>query len=266
MATEIKRIPVATPFVSEFGQFTIDHVAHTYMTDGVVLVALQPPPGPETVNTNLFDLQPLFGTLMGQKHGKDNIVHLTMTEGVNPSDGVRRPQSDNGHQRPHTDGAFGTPPEVLVLACFQKAETGGESVVVDMKGGYEHLMQTSPELVLALSCPEALTVIRGDQTKTNPVFQLTDKRVRVVYSDHEYNATVSHPEATQAVKALAEYVTNQENQTIMTLEPGEILILNNSRLLHGRKSFIDSTGDTKRWLMRGWYNGQSPLHKGGFVV
>ncbi len=58
---------------------------------------------------------------------------------------------------PHTDrSGIVNPPALLMMACGQPANTGGECVVVDGKAVYDHLVGSHPEAAKALSAPRSV--------------------------------------------------------------------------------------------------------------
>lgn len=58
----------------------------------------------------------------------------------------------------------------------------------------------------------------------------------------------------RAAAAFADLVDDVANQYRVKLEPGECVVFNNRRVLHGRTAFISSTGE--RWLKGGYLRTQ----------
>jgi alpha-ketoglutarate-dependent taurine dioxygenase len=249
-------VQVDTPFVTDIDPHNVDKMIDTFYNNGIVILELETPTHPELVRENLLALTHYFGKLESHKHSKGGIVDITTTPGMYKPDGVRRPQSDNGMQSPHTDGASGNPPEIVALGCFRPAAQGGESIFIDMQTVFKDLWAQDIRELSTLFLPNATTVYRGEEAKTGPVFIVDQDKVRASYSNHEYNRIDIGQASQTGFTLLDRYIKNPINQSIVPSIAGSIAIFDNSRILHGRNMFQDEAGK-ERWLMRAWYDNNS---------
>ncbi|MFE1745673.1 TauD/TfdA family dioxygenase [Coleofasciculus sp. H7-2] len=198
---------------------------------------------------DLLYLQNLFGSIAYHPHSETNgIVHVT----PNPN----QPEyinTTNLEITPHSDGAFELePPRFVALHCETPAEKGGFSTLVSSQKVYDYLAQESYEGLLTLFDDDAFSIRRDNKQLTRPVFQCRNKKIHMSFRrDQSVNIFVKH-QAQRAFDLTNEFLINPKNWVIFTLEPDQILILDNSRILHGRTAF---TGDRK--LNRLWFNGNS---------
>lgn len=250
---------------SERSSDTWEEALDTITTHGLVIVET----GVTDVaaaKVELIDLRDYLGEPLGHKHA-DHDGHVLIT--ADPSvyqDRVRRPQSDSGQQSPHTDGAFGEPPPIIALYALQPAARGGESMFIDGGDLFTHMLTTHPDQLPPLLAPDAVQVRRGDQVAGNPIFQLGgDDRLRVAFSNHEYNDAIPSPGSKHAFNSVDVYVKNPDNWHTITPRPGQLTIIDNTRMLHGRKAWGDSEGQTRRSI-RAWYdnnpNGREGIETG----
>jgi alpha-ketoglutarate-dependent taurine dioxygenase len=201
----------------------------------------------------LNQLEMVFGEGRSHKHAVGGVVSLTNDPTVY-TDGVIRPQSDNGHQIPHTDGAFeADPPHVMSVLCLQPAEEGGETLLVDMKRPAEDM---SKEVLQGLYLPDAITVERGDKKATHPVYAANGRGgMTARFSNHEYNESYpGSPLAALGFRAVDEYLKDPVKQLVIPLEAKQLIIIDNDRVTHGRNAFESRA---PRHLLRKWYTGQS---------
>lgn len=194
-----------------------------------------------------------FGGVIGHKHAKDGIVHLTNDPTVY-TDNVIRPQSDTGHQHPHTDGVSEiAPPRVMSILCINPAKRGGESTLVDFSKVAKSL---STQALVALHQPGAIKVQRGSQIVYPPVFAPNGRGGTTArFSNHEYNdSRPGNVGAEHGFNAVDQYLKNPENQLVLPLQPGELVVIDNDRMAHGRNAFTTEQ-DNPRLLLRRWHTG-----------
>lgn len=89
---------------------------------------------------------------------------------------------------------------------------------------------------------------RSMRSDLMPILQVIDKGVQIGV---ELNDTKgSCPESRRALKQLIEICNKSENLIKVCLEPGDLLILDNRKVLHGREPFHSSFSTSKRWCQR----------------
>jgi Taurine catabolism dioxygenase TauD, TfdA family len=164
----------------------------------------------------------------------------------------------NGPLRFHTDRA-----DVVVLLCVRKARAGGISKVVSTVTIYNEILQRRPDLH-ALLCQDYVRTREGEEAGGErkvyalPVFGVRDGRFTSQYSRTFVEAAQRLPGVpplsvaqNEALDLLAEAA--EEQCFRMTLEPGDIQLLNNHVIYHGRTAYEDDDGsDSDRLLYRLW--------------
>ncbi len=162
----------------------------------------------------------------------------------------------------HIDGTFElTPPRYSILHCIQPDTEGfGVNVIVD---GYSIVEQLSDHSRSALaqglfefrfelarnyfkSCANRLVLV------TSPIIEMVGERIRIRYRNDDQFELKSVEESDELMQCLAEFeklLHLPENQQSIYLRAGDVLIMDNYRLLHGRTSL---SGQKERRLRRAW--------------
>lgn len=153
----------------------------------------------------------------------------------------------------HTDGSFESiPPKVMALYCEVAAKQGGETLLVDGKLVYEYVAKTDPTGLIALFEPEAFSIKRDSRSATRAIFTENNDRIYMAFrADNNANFSV-HPKAVKAFNLIKNFVADSANQLIFKLQPNQILILDNTRILHGRTRFDINS---QRQLNGLWFDG-----------
>ncbi|MEU8919483.1 TauD/TfdA family dioxygenase [Kitasatospora sp. NPDC048545] len=144
---------------------------------------------------------------------------------------------------PHTDGTqVAEPPRLVLLACQVAARSGGETVLVDGNNVLREMASAHPDAFSALTQPRA-AYFGGAAGHFAPVLrQVGDGRWQIRLRLDPGLARFS-PDAEPHLPALRD-VVRRHAQTIL-LRPGQALLIDNERTLHGRSAF---TGE--RLLLR----------------
>lgn len=154
---------------------------------------------------------------------------------------------------PHADNPYRLPgPGYIFLECFRMSEVGGESTIVDGFCAAHRLRAADPEAfqVLTQVAPgfrhaedEAILEHAG------PLIELGyDGGVRRIrYSNRTEQVPPLEPALLAryyaARRAFADLIFAPEMTLTIKLKPGDGMILDNFRLLHGRTAFDPATGD-----------------------
>ena len=167
---------------------------------------------------------------------------------------------------PHTDGSYLhglvhrggyyiqlLPPKMLVLQCWQSAAAGGANILIDVQRVYNDLAQENPEHLRILSTKGCVTYCRDDQIAMDrAVFEeLNDGTIMLRF---RYDAAAYVPDwAIDAFHSLQQnYFANAKYQSKLTLTKGQIIVIDNYRMLHGRESFSNGNAGQERKLRRVW--------------
>ena len=165
---------------------------------------------------------------------------------------------------PHTDGSFLngmayvdgsakkiTPPKFVILQCISKPEFGGDNFLVDGQKIYNDLLANKADTLKILMTAGSVTYCRDDLLSIDcAVFEkIDDEKLRIRY---RYDSTAFIPEwANAAFKHIQNHYSINEKYIInISLEPGDILVIDNLRILHARHKFVD--GKMKRKVRRLW--------------
>jgi hypothetical protein len=163
-------------------------------------------------------------------------------------DGGRTFSSSNGEAPPHTDGQpfMGAPPDVQFMLCVEPAARGGENLFVDTWPMLERLERDDPALLDALFTVERrIPLVYGDHVGPTIAW----RRGRVFFT-HVTAAVDGDDVAAKLVEAVA-----REPVHAWTARAGDVLLIDNHRVLHARNAF---DGDTRRfhrvlaWLDEGF--------------
>jgi alpha-ketoglutarate-dependent taurine dioxygenase len=167
---------------------------------------------------------------------------------------------------PHTDGSYLhglvcrdgryirlLPPKMLALQCWQSATVGGASVLIDVQQVYDDLANNNHEYLRILSTKGCVTYCRDDQIALDrAVFEeLQDGTIMLRF---RYDSTAYLADwAVQAFHSLQQnYFANRRYQTRLTLAKGQVIVIDNYRMLHGRDSFSNGQAGQERKLRRVW--------------
>lgn len=150
--------------------------------------------------------------------------------------------------RPHTDGTYShDAPGLQLLLCVSREATGGDSVLVDGLQVAELLSNQHPELFSAMTRLNLTGVYKGDGhllRASRPMFRRDEHSRIVQVSFNNYDRdTLRLPDAEmkliyEGITAVDQMFNAPANQWRYGLAEGEMLVFDNWRVLHGRKSFI----------------------------
>ncbi len=158
---------------------------------------------------------------------------------------------------PHTDNPYRDPvPTLQFLHCLENSASGGESSVVDGFRVAEILRQENPARFALLSrysvtfryCGDH----RSDLTAHRPMLEVFQdgRLVQVRINSRSFHSLTGVPyelvpDFYAAYRHLVEITRRPEVNVTFRLEPGELFVVDNTRVLHGRRGFTQ-TG--LRWL------------------
>ena len=200
-------------------------------------------------NGAVTELVKLFGFVRETEYGR----WFEVRSEANP---INLAYTNQGLQG-HTDNPYRDPvPTLQLLACLENEAEGGESILIDGFKIVQILKEGDPEAFRLLSEYCA----RFEFTGKNGVFLKSKRPVIELKPDGElacvrFNNRSTAPltdvpyekvqEYLCAYRRLMEMVENSEFQVRFRLNPGALLILDNTRVLHARSSF---SSNGSRWL------------------
>ncbi len=159
------------------------------------------------------------------------------------------------HFRLHTDRAFSVmPPPYMGLLCEATAASGGESLLADAAALYEYIRSEAGDEALVRMFEPFYTLCRSPHRVQRPLFFYNDHgRVCFAYRGKDKATEVSiDPGFGPLLRLVETFVDDAANILKLQLEPGQILLADNHRFLHGRTNFLG-----RRLLLRLYFSGRN---------
>lgn len=160
----------------------------------------------------------------------------------------------------HTDGA-----DVVVLSCYNRAKSGGRSMVSSSVAAHNRLLAERPDLAEALHgtfhfSRQAEQAPDERPFYPHPIYDVAEGRLfsrwnrnRVQSAQKIEGVPPLSPRQQEAMDALDEVLRRPALMYSMDLEPGDMQILNSHTTLHSRTEFEDfDEPERKRLLFRLW--------------
>ena len=245
---KIENLIIRVNSVLEMSTFKEAEMITKFNEFGFVILEHEPSATPKN---NLLKLSDYFGKIIHHEHSNSQgIVPISPVD--NYPEYVNTTTADLSL---HTDGAFTIiPPKVIAIQCEIAAKSGGLTKLIDSKLVYEHLKRTNPVELLTLFNSDAITVKRDKKKATKPIFEEHYDRLILRFRADNAAHIFVQSKSFAAFKLFENFVNNIDNQIIFKLAENQILIIDNTRILHGRTAFCKQ--DT-RLLNRLWFDGQS---------
>lgn len=211
-------------------------------------------------NLAVLDVIRLFGYVRETNYGR----YFEIRSKPNP---VNLAYTTKGLQ-PHTDNPYRDPvPGLQFFSCIKNASDGGESILVDGFRIAERLHCEAPDAFSRLSRYKVRFRYAGshdtDLQASRPVIQTdVDGTVTgISFNNRSISALTDIPFDEMGgyyndIRRFEEYVNSQALQVKFRLEPGELFVTDNTRVLHGRAGYSNSAS---RW-MQGAYADKDALY------
>ncbi len=160
--------------------------------------------------------------------------------------------------RAHTDNPYRDPqPTLQILYCLENAAEGGDNLVIDGFRVAERLYAEDPEGFRLLAKHRARFEYRGSASvhlsAQRPMIELSaDGEITGVRFNNRSTAAITavpYDEMAayyRAYRRFGEIVEDPAMAIAFKLQPGESFIVDNTRVLHGRKAYSQTAGS--RWL------------------
>jgi gamma-butyrobetaine dioxygenase len=191
----------------------------------------------------------LFGFVRETNYGRWFDVRATV-------DPVNLAYTNLGLQA-HTDNPYRDPvPTLQLLACLENTVEGGESVVVDGFRAAHRLKQDDPEAFMLLSGYSARFEYAGSNgvrlRAKRPMIELgpDGELLAIRFNNRSSAPTVDVPHELMpayyaAWRRFAEIIEDPAMAVTFRLSPGDLFMVDNTRVLHARRAF---SGAGARWL------------------
>lgn len=171
-----------------------------------------------------------------------------------------RGYSSNAELDFHIDGV-----DVVALCCFNKAVSGGMSMVSSSLTAHNSIVRERPDLAEVLYEPFCFSRQAEEAPDeapfyTNPVFDTLDGRFFGKWNRNRINSAQNiagvaplTPLQREAMDVMDEVLRRPDVMHTMFLEPGDMQILSNFTTLHSRTNFVDhESTQHRRLLFRLW--------------
>jgi gamma-butyrobetaine dioxygenase len=170
----------------------------------------------------------------------------------------------------HTDGfAYGLRyPDHFLLLCAQSSPAGGESFLVDGQAVVEHLLACGQEALVARLATVAVDQTEPDmQRSIDPIIGRTPagRMMLRLFPFQRPSAESDDPDADAAMIAAWRGAVTEAAAVAprFKLAPGEAVIVDNYRMMHGREAYADL--DRLMWRVWVWTTASlgvpaGPLH------
>lgn len=199
-----------------------------------------------------------FGHQLSQNAQGELVGHVIDASGEDPTPRMYR---SNLELRPHSDITA-----MIALGCWQKSQSGGESVVVSGVTVHDEIRRRAPQLLAPLYRGYHYHRLGeegpGEEPVTPyrvPVFSVRNQQLSCRYQrtgiagGHKALGVPLTDEDIAAFNLFDEIAKAPENRLSFFLERGEMLVLNNYALMHARTQFTNfPEPERQRRLIRLW--------------
>jgi gamma-butyrobetaine dioxygenase len=152
----------------------------------------------------------------------------------------------------HSDNPYRDPtPGVQLLHCLESEAPGGDTLLVDGFAAAEQLRQEAPEhFAMLVRVPASFRFAdkEADLNTRTPLISLDDEgRITAVHFNNRSFAGIDVAEELvepwyAAYRAFAAILKRPEREVIFRLGPGDVVVMQNERALHGRTAFDPNKG------------------------
>ena len=198
----------------------------------------------------------LIGEVRDELRLYGEVVQPAVPKGESPTS--RAKARSSGPLRWHTDRC-----DVVGLLCVRGARRGGTSRVVSVPAVSNEILARRPDLH-ALLCSDYHRSRQGEEVGGEaacyamPIFAMREGKFTTQYSRTFVEAAQKLPEVPRLTAAQNEALdlhaaVCEELSFTMELRPGDLQLLNNHVIYHGRSAYEDEDGaDRHRLLLRLW--------------
>ena len=149
----------------------------------------------------------------------------------------------NGDLSLHTDGSFEDhPPNVMFIYCEKPAEQGGMNRLAIADDIFNHLNSNYPEVLPGLMKENAYTAERDDRKSTHPIFKEKSGWLQMIFRAGRGISISFDDEAKPGVAEIERFLAGNDNSVMIKLQSKQLLIMDNTRVLHGRTAFKRDAG------------------------
>ena len=160
----------------------------------------------------------------------------------------------------HTDGPqLNMPPKYILMGCINNSTRGGLSIILDSKKIYEKLKKNKNfKKVLSQKFYFERRGFSGEKTLLKKIFTVDNKTYIFRYLRDYIDSAYSIVGKKMSIKklkllnAIDNLMHNKNYHIKYKLTKGDVIILNNFNLAHGRTDFAINKKEVQRNLLRMW--------------
>ena len=165
----------------------------------------------------------------------------------------------------HNDSSMGeAPANYISLLCLQTAQTGGKSSLSSAYAAHNHFVSQHPELVDRLYQPfyrdkQEYQPAGAERTNWYPIFSASNDNLRIRFNSrvirrgYQKTSQILDNAGAQVVEILNNFLIDPAHRHDFWMERGQIQILNNRSIVHGRTPYVDFEDvEKRRHLIRLW--------------
>ena len=199
-----------------------------------------------------------FGTALSQSAEGERIGHVVDATKEEPTPRMFR---SNLELRPHTDNTA-----MVLLACWNPAQSGGATILTSAASVHEQFRSRRPDLLELLykgfhchrrgeqgPAEEAVTPYRVPVFAQREGFLSCCYQRALIAAGHRELGLPLSPKELEALDLFDEIAMAPQNRLALSLQRGDILIINNYAVLHARTRFAEEREpQLRRHLVRLW--------------
>ena len=165
----------------------------------------------------------------------------------------------------HSDGPqLSSPPKYIIMACEENSLKGGDTILVDTKKIYKHLLYKKKNILNILKKKFYFERrgfnYSGANVFLKPIFEVNKKKFMFRYlrdyieKGYQIKKKRLSKKQIQAFNYLDKLLKKKEFYKKTKLNRGDLVILNNHTIAHGRTTFKITSKGQQRKLYRIWLN------------
>ena len=224
------------------------------------------------IQKNIVNISKCLGNLVSQNKNGIKLLKIKPKKNIKTYNDKQKKKILRYHQTNlggsiHSDGPqLDTPPNYVAMACLNQAEKGGSSVLTDTRLIFRYLNNKNKEVlnILKKKFPFEKRGFSKNGKLSNkiifkPIFELKNRTLRFRYlrdyiesgyRSKNYKITKQIKKSFNVLDSLLE---KRRFIKKFKLNKGDILILDNRYMAHGRTKFqFDKKGQNSRVLLRTW--------------
>jgi alpha-ketoglutarate-dependent taurine dioxygenase len=232
--------------IGDLNKRQISDIYERFNRYGVAIVQHAPVDKPVE---ELVDLGKLFGKpVVHDRADERGLVEVAELSGYGEFVGA-----SSGPHLMHTGGTFMSwddVPKIVLLQCETQSRIGGRSLVASGANAYHYLRKNDPDALKLLMDPQVFSIRRsahgvgkfgGTGVDGKPVFdtgRLGNGKVWLTFRfDGQVKLEIKPDTAVPVFDRLLDFFNRSENQIDFKLQPNQILVCDNTSVVHARTAF-----------------------------